>query len=129
MEEKAIGFEIRAMSNLLKRDFRKRCPKELDPSTGIHGFVIGYLYKNRNKDIFQKDFEQHLEIRRSTATKMLQLMEKNGLIVRKSIESDARLKKIELTDKAVCLHKKVMKYIIYDDINILGVVLGLFRKF
>ena len=34
-------------------------------------------------------------------------MEKNGLIVRKSVEYDARLKKLELTDKAIEVHELI----------------------
>ena len=36
-------------------------------------------------------------------------MEKNGYITRISVESDARLKKIVLTDKAVQLHNFIIK--------------------
>ncbi len=109
MDKKSVGFEIRTLNILLKRDFEKRKPKELDNSSGVHGWAMNYLYENRNKDIFQKDFENHFSIRRSTATKMLQLMEKNGLITRESVPSDARLKKIVLTEKAVETHKKVIE--------------------
>ena len=38
-------------------------------------------------------------------------MEQKGFIERISVETDARLKKIVLTDKAVNLHKKVIKEI------------------
>lgn len=108
MQKKSIGFELRTMEILLKRDFEKRKPKELLKCSGVHGWAMGYLYENRNKDIFQRDFEEHFSIRRSTATKMLQLMEKNGLITRESVESDARLKKIVMTEKAMDIHKKVI---------------------
>lgn len=37
---------------------------------------------------------------RATASNMLQLMERKGLIVRESVSHDARLKKISLTEKA-----------------------------
>ena len=37
---------------------------------------------------------------RATASNMLQLMERKGLIVRESVSRDARLKKISLTEKA-----------------------------
>lgn len=109
--KKSVGFELRTVDNLLRRDFKKRIPKELECSSGVHGWAIGYLYDNRQKDIFQRDFERHFEIRRSTATKMLQLMEKNGYIKREVVESDARLKKIVLTDKAIDVHKKVISII------------------
>ena len=40
-------------------------------------------------------------------TEILNGMEKNGLITRTSVESDARLKKITPTDKALDLHYKI----------------------
>ena len=42
---------------------------------------------------------------------MLKLMEKNGLISRQSVDHDARLKKIVLTDKAIKIHKKAVQNI------------------
>ena len=110
-KEKHLGFEIRTLNNLVKRYFEQQKPEEFDNSTGVHGWAIRYFYENRNKDVFQRDFEARFSIRRSTATNMLQLMEKNGIIRRESVSYDARLKKIVLTDKAVEIHKKATKNI------------------
>lgn len=106
--QKHVGFEIRALSNLLKRRVDNVISKKYTQNvTGIHGWIIDYIYRYNHKEIFQRDIEEEFSIRRSTATTILQLMEKNDLIVRKSVEYDARLKKLELTDKAVNLHKKI----------------------
>ena len=103
--EKLIGLEIRNLSNLIRRDIEKHADKlECKPNKGVRGWAIDYFYENRDRDIFQKDFEEKFSIRRSTASNMLKLMEKNGFIVRKSVDSDARLKKIVLTEKAVMVH-------------------------
>ena len=110
-KSRQLGFEIRTISNLIKRYFEQHKPEEFKESTGVHGWAIRYFYENRNKDIFQRDFETRFSIRRSTATNMLKLMEKNGLICRVSVESDARLKKIVLTEKAITIHKKAIKNI------------------
>ena len=83
-----------------RRDIETTNAKHNISAKGVHGWAIKYFYDNKDKDIFQRDFEEKFSIRRSTATQILKLMEKNGLIVRKSVESDARLKKIILTDKA-----------------------------
>ena len=106
--ENDIGFEIRTLSNLIRRDVEKNIAEmKLEPNQRIHGWAINYFYENRDRDIFQKDFEEKFSIRRSTASNMLKLMEKNGYIKRKSVESDARLKKIVLTEKAISVHKKI----------------------
>ncbi len=74
-------------------------------TTAYHGRVIGYLFDNRDKDVFQKDIENRFGIRRSTVTKLLQLMESNGIITRTAVLSDARLKKITLTEKGISMHE------------------------
>lgn len=103
-----IGFEIRTLSNLIRRDFEKyRTQLNPDSPNGIHGWAIGYLINNSEKDIFQKDFENEFLIRRSTASNILKHMEDNGLIKRVPVDYDARLKKIILTDKAVEIHKQI----------------------
>ncbi len=106
MNNRHLGFEIRTLNNLVKRYFEQHKPEEFNQSTGVHGWAIRYLYENRDKDVFQRDFEARFSIRRSTATNMLKLMEKNGLIKRESVDYDARLKKIVLTEKAIKIHKK-----------------------
>lgn len=112
-ESKKVGFEIKTISNLMKRRAEKsRTLKDAEKLTGMHSWVIGYLYHNRDKkEIFQRDIEMEFSIRRSTVTGILQLMEKNGLIVRKSVDYDARLKKLVLTPKAIALHEMIEKEI------------------
>lgn len=110
MKERKIGFELHRASRSVKRYMDKDASKSYaEKITGTHGWVIGYLYNNRHRDIFQRDFESEFNIRRSTASKILSLMEDNGLIIRKSVEKDARLKKIILTPKACEVHAMVEK--------------------
>ena len=63
-------------------------------------WIVGYLSENADKDIYQRDIEKHFTIARSTASKVLRLMEEKGLIQRQPVAHDARLKKIVLTQKA-----------------------------
>ena len=108
MEHKRIGFEISHCSRLIRRYMDANALKSyIDEVTGTHGWALRYLYQNRHRDVFQKDFEKEFDIRRSTASNILSLMEKNGLIERKSVPNDARLKKIVLTKKALELHQRV----------------------
>lgn len=109
LREKAIGFEIKTVSNLIKRNINCKLYRanKLDQSTAMHGWIIGYLSHRPDQDVFQKDIEQEFSIRRSTATGLLQLMEKKGLIIREPVNYDARLKKIVLTQKAIEAHKMI----------------------
>lgn len=104
-KEKRLSFQIHKTSRLIRRFLDNSKKKEcIEKTTDCHGHILGYIYDNREKDIFQKDIEREFNIRPSTATNMLKLMEKNGMIVRVSVENDARLKKIVLTKKALDIH-------------------------
>lgn len=108
--QKHVGFEIRTLSNLVKRKVDNLVSKKYGENlTGIQGWVIGYVYVNKNKEIFQKDIEEEFSIRRSTATTILKLMEKNGFITRNQVDYDGRLKKIELTEKAINFHEMLKR--------------------
>lgn len=63
--------------------------------------------KNATEIFFRKDIENEFHIKRSTVSQLLTLMGKNGLIERHSVEYDARLKKIVLTEKAKHIHNGV----------------------
>lgn len=73
---------------------------QLDNVTGMHGCIVGYLKSREEDDVFQRDIEKKFSMRRSTASSILALMEKNNLIERVPVSYDARLKKIVLTDKS-----------------------------
>lgn len=101
-----IGFELRLVANIIRREIDNAVSKKnIEKLTGMQGRVIGFLCHNAEKEIFQKDIESEFFIRRSTATTMLQTMEKHGLIKREPVEYDARLKRILPTNIAVTRHK------------------------
>ncbi len=109
-ENRKLLFLLRNIYILIKREVENSdARKELDNVTGTHGYVICYLMGRDGEDVFQRDIEKRFSIRRSTVTEILNLMQKNGLINRSAVESDARLKKITLTDKARNLFKVVEK--------------------
>ncbi len=110
--ENDIGFAVRRLSNAIKRDIDKAHSNlNIEHPKGVNGWAINYFYENRGKDIFQRDFEEKFSIRRSTASRMLKTMEQKGFIERVSVESDARLKKIILTEKAAKQHKLILEHI------------------
>lgn len=66
---------------------------------------------DKSEDVFQRDIEKELDIRRSTATALLQLMEKKGLLTREAVSDDARLKKIVLTEKSLGIHNQIKNFL------------------
>ena len=76
--------------------------------------VLHYiLFQSLKKDIYQKDIEKEFQIRRSTATGILQLLEKNGFVIRETVEWDARLKKLVPTAKAEGVREEILSNIRY----------------
>lgn len=110
---KTIGFEVKSLGNLIKRCIHESAAQSgLDGLTGAQGWIIGYLYEHKDKPgVFQRDIEKTFKIRRSTATGILQLMEKKGLITREPVAYDARLKRLQLTPKAIAHHELIMEKI------------------
>lgn len=62
------------------------------------------------RNVFQKDIEAAFEIRASSATGILQSLERQGLIRRDSASLDGRLKKIVLTDKAKDMQTRSIEF-------------------
>jgi len=101
-----VGLAIRILSNQIGREFDYQISNLPADITGLQGRVIGFVI-DKSGDVFQKDIEKELDIRRSTATAILQLMEKKGLLTRETVSDDARLKKIVLTDKALGIRNQI----------------------
>jgi len=95
-----LGPMIHQIDRLMFRNLSSRVRAEgLDEVTLMHGWVMRYLYENRDRVICQKDIEHTFDIRRSTVTNIIQLMEKKGYVERRSVPGDARLKCVSLTAK------------------------------
>ena len=111
--KKKLGKNIRCVSTKIKRIVENLDSiKKLDNISGTNGFIIVYIYKNDDKEVFQKDIEKEFGITRSTASNIISLMEKKNLIIREKVENDARLKKLTLTSLAKEYAKNVL-----DDLN------------
>ncbi len=103
-----LGFMIRNLAKQLRRRADSCAGKQyLESLTGTNGWIIGFLAHNSGRDVFQKDIEETFSVRRSTVSRVVTLMEQKGLINRHGVDSDARLKKLVLTDKAVEIHRTI----------------------
>ena len=99
--ERMVGFEIGALSNLLRRHVPQHVKENcMEGLTHRQRRIIGFIGRQRKRDVFQRDLEAELNIRRSTASGMLRLLEEGGFIIREPVEYDARLKRLVLTEKA-----------------------------
>lgn len=97
MQDK-IGLEVRFLSKYISRYLHGL--QDINKSiTGPQGLILIYLC-NSKKDVYQRDIEKFLNIRRSTATGLITTLEKKGYLIKEAVESDARLKKLIPTSKA-----------------------------
>ena len=120
--EHRIGMEIRVLSKYMGR--------YLDDIHGIdcmlsgpQGLILIYLCEN-DEEIYQKDIEKYFNIRRSTATGLLNSLEKNGYITKEPVENksgekiidkwknDKRMKKIKATEHAYSTVEKIDNHVI-----------------
>lgn len=83
--------------------------REVEGMTGKNGWIIGFLSKNEGRPVYQKDLEKEFNVTRSTASKVITLMEKKGFVARRGVENDARLKEIVLTEKGRMLACKMQR--------------------
>lgn len=111
-QERHVGYEIKALSNLLRRKVLEMTGStDGDDFTEMQVKLLGFLCHNRDQEVCQKDIEEAFYIRRSTASRLLKRLEAQGFIVRQSVERDARLKQVTTTPKADALYQDVMERI------------------
>ena len=104
--KKDCGMWIHILSHKLKK--RMDANVQSLGITGVQSRIMHYiLVKCAEGPVFQRGVEKAFDMSRSTTTGILQLMEKNGLILRESVASDARLKSLIPTEKAVDLDAQI----------------------
>lgn len=98
----SLDSELRKLVILIKRNYDNFHRQYFSDLTRLQGEVL-LIITHASSDVYQRDIEQKLCIRRSTATQLLSTMERKGLITRENVEQDARLKKLVVTDKSRAL--------------------------
>lgn len=106
-----IGYEIKAVSNLLKRKIFEMGTLEKKPISEMQMRILDFLYQHQNEDVYQRDLEEALSVRRSSVSRFLAVMEKKGLLLRQPVRQDARLKKLTLTPAAIADHEQGIRQI------------------
>ena len=103
---------MRRVCQIIKNIIRKSSPGgEKAPGSQLQGGILGYLYHHQEQPVYQRDIEKEFRISRATATNTLQAMERNGFLVRKALDKDARLKRIQMTEEALQGHRKIEDHI------------------
>ena len=96
-----IGNKVRVVHNYIDKYFHSSWEKAGIEPTRMQCATLHYLRRHQDEDVFQKDLEVAFSISGATATNILKVMEKDGLIIRVPMEKDARLKKLVMTEKGM----------------------------
>ena len=98
--ENIVLFKIKELDKKIVRTILKENSDiDIPPLTSTQIQILKYMIEHQNEDVFQKDLENVLNLRRATVSGVLQTMEKNNLIKREIYENDVRVKKIILNEK------------------------------
>lgn len=106
------GRLVRMLNHQLKRNQKPEEAVEDDELTPMQRHILNYiLLETLHRDIYQKNLEEEFQVRKSTVSGILKLIEKNGFIYRESVKEDARLKKILPTKKAEAMRPSILEHI------------------
>lgn len=100
MEDRLL-YNLNLLNKLIGREFICN-NKDLfngEPSA-TQMIIMDYILNHQDEDIYQRDLEEVLHLRRATVSGVLQTMEKHELIERVLCDNDVRCKKIILKEKA-----------------------------
>lgn len=78
--------------------------------SSIQSRMLGYLYfqSMEGKKVLQRELEQEFQIRKSSITSVIQLMERKGLMRRLPVQGDARQKELVLTEQGIAVQETVI---------------------
>lgn len=78
--------------------------------SSIQSRMLGYLYfqSREGKKVFQRELEQEFQIRKSSVTSVIQMMERKRLIRRVGVPSDARQKELVITEQGIAVQEEVI---------------------
>ena len=93
-EDRKIGRDIHIVSNKIRRKMDNETQR-FDLTPAQFHFLMFII--ESDGEVFQRDIEIAFNLRRSTVSKILALLESRGIVTRENVKSDGRLKKITIT--------------------------------
>lgn len=116
INDKINNMHMGKLIHMLSHEMKRNHPIDkvvIEDLTIMQKHILKYiLLETMHRDLYQKDIEEEFQIRKSTVTGYVQLMEKNGFLIRESDKEDARKKRLVPTAKAEKLRVKIL-----EDIN------------
>lgn len=108
MKKNNLLYQIKSLEKMIVRNLlgdneiekREEQANVMQLPTPTQMQIIEYILNHTSEDIYQRDLEDILNLRRATVSGVLHTMEKNNLIRRVTDNEDTRIKKILLNNKA-----------------------------
>ena len=107
--KETILYSLKMIDNLVRKLMDRHITADKQGLKIMHTWIVGFLYNNPDRAVYQRDIEREFRVNRATVSGMISLMEQKGLIRRLSVSHDARLKKLELTQLGRELHEKQVR--------------------
>ena len=105
--KKGIYCQIKDLEILIVRIlFNTAKLDKFRPPTITQARIMDYILEHK-EEVYQKNLEKALNLRRATVSEVLKTMEKKNLIKREKNSLDARSKKIILLENSKCSHNKI----------------------
>lgn len=109
--KKRICCQLKDIDILIIRLLHHESRNNLKLPTITQSRILDYILSHKDTDIYQKDLERVLNLRRATVSEVLNTMEKNGMIKRTKNQNDARTNKITLIEPNENRHQEFQKNI------------------
>lgn len=102
----SIGFIIECTEQCLKRELRKSFQADGLDVTPYQWIVLYRLWEQEG--LTQAEIAERTIKDKPTITRMVDVLEKKGLVIRRNVENDRRVYKIYLTEKGKILEQKLV---------------------
>ena len=116
INDKINNMHMGKLIHMLSHEMKRYHPIDkvvIEDLTIMQKHILKYiLLETMHRDLYQKDIEEEFQIRKSTVTGYVQLMEKNGFLTRESDKDDARKKRLVPTAK-----EEELRGLILEDIK------------
>ncbi len=100
-----IGPVLRILHTAIDQQMSNRA-QEMD-LTSAQLFVLHYINRNGDKDVFQKDIEERFELSHATVSGLIARLESKGFLECVPSNKDKRYKRLCVTEKARCCDEKM----------------------
>lgn len=101
MAKEEVGHALFRLNSTLRRFIETNPQKQTqEPIPHVGMWLIHYLADNRGTPVYMRDVERRLGMTRSSASKLVDQLDRLGLVERRTEERDMRLRRLELTPAA-----------------------------